>query len=162
VQLATRQNFCIQHLPMLKCYNSTALNWYQTLLDWHHHISARKPRQLWFWWYAVHSDPSSDGSPTWIQATLRSGLHLELAWCIRKIIILIQPFKKGTGPSCWPRSLGTILGGCAPPVPPRPFEPCSKCSAFNCSATFAASFHYSEGSGGSTHDGNQLEMSNCN
>jgi hypothetical protein len=33
---------------------------------------------------AVHSDPSSDGSPTWIQATLRFELHLELARCIRK------------------------------------------------------------------------------
>jgi hypothetical protein len=35
------------------CYNSTAPNWYQTLLEWHYHTSARKPRQLWFWWYAI-------------------------------------------------------------------------------------------------------------
>jgi hypothetical protein len=84
VQLVIRQNFCIPHLPLLKCYNSTALHWYQTVSEWHYHISARKPRQLWLWWYAVHRDPSSDGSPTWIQATLRFGLHLELARCIRK------------------------------------------------------------------------------
>jgi hypothetical protein len=71
---------------MSKCYNSTALNWYQTLSEWYNHISARKPRQLWFWWYPVHSDPSSDGSPTLIKATLRFGLHLELARYIRKIV----------------------------------------------------------------------------
>jgi hypothetical protein len=29
--------------------------------------------------------------------------------------IMIQPLKKGTGPSCWPRSLGTILGGVRSP-----------------------------------------------
>jgi hypothetical protein len=72
---------------MSKCYNSTALDWYQILSEWHYHTSARKPRQLWFWWYAVHSDPSSDGSPTWIKATLRFRLHLKLARCIWKIIL---------------------------------------------------------------------------
>jgi hypothetical protein len=40
---------------MLKYYNSTALIWYQTLSEWHYHISARKPKQLWFWWYSVSS-----------------------------------------------------------------------------------------------------------
>jgi hypothetical protein len=28
-----RQNLCTPHLPILKCYNSTAPNWYQTLSD---------------------------------------------------------------------------------------------------------------------------------
>jgi hypothetical protein len=46
VQLVMRQHLCIPHLPMLKCYNSTALNWYQTLSEWHYQMSARKPRQL--------------------------------------------------------------------------------------------------------------------
>jgi hypothetical protein len=50
-------------LPMLKSYNSTAPNWYQTISEWHYHISARKPRQLWLQWYALHRDPSLDGSP---------------------------------------------------------------------------------------------------
>jgi hypothetical protein len=30
VQLAIMQSLCIPHLPMLKCSNSTAFNWYQT------------------------------------------------------------------------------------------------------------------------------------
>jgi hypothetical protein len=30
---------------------------------------------------------------------------------------MIQPFRKGTGPSCWPQSLGTILGGLWSPGP---------------------------------------------
>jgi hypothetical protein len=46
VQLAMRQNLCIPQLPMLKCYNSTAPNWYQTLPEWHYPMFARKPRQL--------------------------------------------------------------------------------------------------------------------
>jgi hypothetical protein len=49
VQLATRQNFCIPHLRLSKCYNSTALNWYQASSEWNYRISARKIRQLWFW-----------------------------------------------------------------------------------------------------------------
>jgi hypothetical protein len=50
----------------VKSYNSTGLNWYQTLSEWHYHIPESQESQLWYWWYAVHSDPSSDGSPTWI------------------------------------------------------------------------------------------------
>jgi hypothetical protein len=34
---AAGNNFCFPHLLMLKCYNSTALNWYQTLSEWHYH-----------------------------------------------------------------------------------------------------------------------------
>jgi hypothetical protein len=37
---------------------------------------------------AVHSNLSSDGSPTWTQATLRFGLHVELPWYLRKIILV--------------------------------------------------------------------------
>jgi hypothetical protein len=32
---------------MLKCYDSTAPNWHQTISEQHYQISARKPRQLW-------------------------------------------------------------------------------------------------------------------
>jgi hypothetical protein len=73
-----KAEFCILHMPMLKCYNSTAPNWYQTLSEYHYYISARKPRQLWFGLYAVHSDPSSDGCPKWIKATFCFGLLMEL------------------------------------------------------------------------------------
>jgi hypothetical protein len=38
VQLAIRQKFCILLLQMLKCYNSTAPNWYHTLSEWHYHV----------------------------------------------------------------------------------------------------------------------------
>jgi hypothetical protein len=31
--------------------------------------------------------------------------------------VMIQPLKKGTGPSCWPRSLGTMSGGVRSPGP---------------------------------------------
>jgi hypothetical protein len=77
VKLAIRQNFCFLHLPMLKCYNSTAPNWYQPSSEWHYDVSARKPRQLWFWWYAFHSDPSSDGSSTWIYADHHQRVNMD-------------------------------------------------------------------------------------
>jgi hypothetical protein len=35
VQLVIRQNFCIPHLPKLRCYNSTAPHWYQKLSEWY-------------------------------------------------------------------------------------------------------------------------------
>jgi hypothetical protein len=37
---------CIPHMPMLKCYNSTAPKWYQTLSEWHYQMSARKAKKI--------------------------------------------------------------------------------------------------------------------
>jgi hypothetical protein len=66
VQLAMRQSFCILHLPMLECYNSAAPNWYPTLSGWHYQMSARKPSQLWFWWYASMPIGTKKCTSTWV------------------------------------------------------------------------------------------------
>jgi hypothetical protein len=82
-------DFFIPLLPILTCYNSTASKWYQTLSEWHYYISARHPRHLWFWWYAFHSDPSSDGSPTWMNVSPSVRATYEV--CTRKITNICNP-----------------------------------------------------------------------